>query len=99
MRDVPPPFEEADLDRLAGATDELTGADVKRVIEDGKVLYAFDRARKLPLKSVTEYFVQAIATVRENKKRYAEAEARIRSRPHVPENPFGYVPDFGGGDD
>jgi len=46
-----------------------------------------------------EAFVQAIATVRENKKRYAEAEARIRSRPHVPENPFGYVPDFGGGDD
>jgi len=24
---------------------------------------------------------------------------RIRSRPHVPENPYGYVPDFGGDDD
>jgi transitional endoplasmic reticulum ATPase len=98
MRDVPAPFPEADLGRLAEETDELTGADVKRVIEDGKVLFAFDRARKLPLKPVTDYFVQAITTVRENKKRYAVAEARIRSRPHVPENPHGYVPDYGDDD-
>jgi transitional endoplasmic reticulum ATPase len=99
MRDVPPPFPEADLEKLADETDEMTGADVKRVIEDGKVLYAFDRSRKLSLKPVTEYFVRAISTVRENKKRYAEAEARIRSRPHVPENPYSYVPDVGGDDD
>ena len=99
MRDIPPPFPEADLEKLADETNDMTGADVKRLIEDGKVLFAFDRSRKLPLKSVTDYFVQAITTVRENKKRYAEAEARIRSRPHVPENPYGYVPDFGGDDD
>jgi len=99
MRDMPPVFSQADLERLADDTDELTGADVKRVIEDGKVLFAFDRSRNVPLKPVTEYFVQAIATVRENKRRYAEAEARIRSRPHVPENPFGFVPDYGSDDD
>ncbi len=99
MRDVPPPFPEADLEKLADETNDMTGADVKRLIEDGKVLFAFDRSRKLPLKPVTDYFVQAVTTVRENKKRYAEAEARIRSRPHVPENPYGYVPEFGGEDD
>ncbi len=99
MRDVPPPFPDAHLERLADETEELTGADVKRVIEDGKVLFAFDRSRKMQLKPVTEYFVRAIATVRENKKRYAEAEARIRSRPHVPENPFSFVPSYGGDDD
>ncbi len=99
MRDVPPPFPEADLEKLADETNDMTGADVKRVIEDGKVLFAFDRSRKVPLKSVTEYFVSAITTVRENKKRYAEAEARIRSRPHVPENPYSYVPDYSGDDD
>jgi len=99
MRGVPPPFPEADLEKLADETEEMTGADVKRVIEDGKVLFAFDRSRKVPLSSVTDYFVRAIATVRENKKRYAEAEARIRSRPHVPESPHGYFPEFGGDDD
>jgi transitional endoplasmic reticulum ATPase len=75
MRDVPPPFPEADLEKLADETNDMTGADVKRLIEDGKVLFAFDRSRKLPLKRVTDYFVQAITTVRENKQRYAEAEA------------------------
>ncbi len=99
MRDVPPPFPEADLEKLADETTDMTGADVKRVIEDGKVLFAFDRSRKVPLKPVTDYFVSAISTVRENKKRYAEAEARIRSRPHVPENPYGFVPDYSGDDD
>jgi ATP-dependent 26S proteasome regulatory subunit len=98
MRDVPPPFPEANLEKLADETNDMTGADVKRVIEDGKVLLAFDRSRKVPLKPVTDYFVSAVATVRENKKRYAEAEARIRSRPHVPENPYGYVPDYSGDD-
>ena len=84
MREVPPPFPEANLFNLADETDGLTGADVKRVIEDGKVLFAFDRSKKVPLSPVTDYFVRSVATVRENKKRYAEAEARIRSRPHVP---------------
>ena len=99
MRDMPPPFREADLDKLADETSDMTGADVKRLIEDGKVLFAFDRSRKLPLKPVTDYFVQAIATVRENKKRYAEAEARIRSRPQVPDHPYGNVTDDDDGDD
>jgi SpoVK/Ycf46/Vps4 family AAA+-type ATPase len=99
MRDVPAPFPEADLEKLADETNDMTGADVKRVIEDGKVLFAFDRSRKAPLKPVTDYFLSAITTVRENKKRYAEAEARIRSRPHVPENPYSYVPDYSGDDD
>jgi transitional endoplasmic reticulum ATPase len=75
IRDVPPLFHDADLARLADETDGLTGADVKRVIEDGKVLYAFDRAKGRPLGAVTDYFVRAVATVRENKERYADAEA------------------------
>ena len=99
MREIPPPFPDADLEKLADETSDMTGADVKRVIEDGKVLFAFDRSRKVTLKPVTDYFVSAVTTVRVNKKRYAEAEARIRSRPHVPENPYSYVPDYSGDDD
>ena len=44
---------------MADETNEITGADVKRVIEDGKVLFAFDRSQKVPLKPVTDYFVRA----------------------------------------
>jgi transitional endoplasmic reticulum ATPase len=96
---LPPPFLEADLDRLAQETEGLTGADVKRVVEDGKVLYAFERSKKMTLSPITEYFVRAIATVHENKRRYAEAEARIRSRPQVPENPFAYLHNYGAEDE
>ena len=48
--------------------------------EDGKLLYAYDRARKPTTKPVTEYFLQAIDTVRKNKAQYAQAEASARAR-------------------
>ena len=48
-----------------------TGADLRRVVEDGKILFAFDLARKKPLKTVTEYFLQAVEGVRANKQKYA----------------------------
>jgi hypothetical protein len=59
-------------------TEGFTGADLKRLVEDGKNLLAYDKVRGLPLQPVTEYFLRAVATVRENKARYAEAEARAR---------------------
>jgi transitional endoplasmic reticulum ATPase len=72
-------------DRLIPATRDFTGADLKRVVEDGKALYAFDRATGQPLKPITEYFLDAVETVRDNKARYALAEARARaSRPPRP---------------
>ena len=83
LRDAPSVLADADIEKLADETDDLTGADVKRVVEDGKVLFAFDRSRNKPLAPITDYFVRAITTVRENKKRYAEAEARVRNRGRV----------------
>jgi hypothetical protein len=47
---------------------------------DGKMLFAFDRARNRPPRPATDYFVAAIDTIRANKERYAEAEARIRAQ-------------------
>ena len=60
-----------DVAKLAGATEGLTGADLRRVVEDGKILFAFDLARKKDLKTVTEYFLQAVEGVRANKQKYA----------------------------
>jgi transitional endoplasmic reticulum ATPase len=87
MRDAPSALAGADIEKLADETEDLTGADVKRVIEDGKVLFAFARSRNQPSQPITDYFVRAITTVRENKKRYAAAEARVRNRGQISENP------------
>jgi len=74
-----------DLPRLTAATEGFTGADLKRVIDDGKALYAFERATGVPLKPISDYFLGDVETVRANKKRYAEAEARARAnRPPRP---------------
>jgi ATP-dependent 26S proteasome regulatory subunit len=73
---LPAALTEVDVAKLAAATDDFSGADLKRLVEDGKTLFAYDKARGLPAKPATEYFVAAIDVVRANKQRYAEAEAR-----------------------
>jgi len=73
-----------DAARLAAATEGFTGADLKRLVEDGKSLFAYDKARGDKLKPTTEYFLAAVETVRINKQRYAEAEARARQRNVMP---------------
>jgi transitional endoplasmic reticulum ATPase len=74
-----------DLNQLTAAAEGFTGADLKRVIDDGKALYAFDRAAGQSLQPITDYFLVAIETVRANKRRYAQAEARARAnRPPRP---------------
>jgi ATP-dependent 26S proteasome regulatory subunit len=75
---LPAGLGEADLPRLASASAGFTGADLKRVAEDGKLLLGADRARGAGLLPTTDYFLRAIETVRANKARYAEAEARAR---------------------
>ncbi len=80
-----PPFDTIEVTRLVEATVGFTGADLKRLLEDGKNLLAYDRVRGLPSRQATEYFLRAVETVRENKARYAEADARARTqRPSRP---------------
>jgi SpoVK/Ycf46/Vps4 family AAA+-type ATPase len=66
--------------RLARETEGFTGADLKRLVEDGKALLAYDKVRGEPLRPATEYFVEAVRTVRDNKQCYAAAESRSRAR-------------------
>jgi transitional endoplasmic reticulum ATPase len=77
---LPAAFAGTDVTRLSEATEGLTGADLKGVIEDGKLLLAYDRTRGVPLQEMTAYFLKAIETVRGNKERYAEAEAYARAQ-------------------
>ncbi|MGH7617342.1 MAG: hypothetical protein ACREPM_08955, partial [Gemmatimonadaceae bacterium] len=73
--------------------DGLSGADLKRVVDDGKLLFAYERQRDTPPLPATQYFIRAIETVRRNKEQYAAAEARARAR-HPVRPP--YFDDFGG---
>lgn len=75
-----PAFAGLDTTVLASQTEGLTGADLKRLIEDGKILFAYDKVRGKELRPITEYFLQAIETIRTNKERYVEAEATIRQQ-------------------
>jgi AAA+ superfamily predicted ATPase len=77
---LPETVKGIDVAALADATDGLTGADIKALMEDGKMLFAYDRSRGADTKPPTEYFVSAIGTIRANKARYAEAEAKIRAQ-------------------
>jgi SpoVK/Ycf46/Vps4 family AAA+-type ATPase len=79
LADLPSAIASVDPQQLAAAADGFTGADLKRLVEDGKSLYAYDRARGERPQPAIDYFLAAIETVRANKQRYAEAEARSRA--------------------
>src|SRR5437870_13629620 len=49
-----------DVSRLAGATEGFTGADLKRLVEDGKNLLAYDRVQGRPVRAATDYFLAAV---------------------------------------
>ena len=80
LSQLPPALADADVSQLAPATVGFTGADLKRLVEDGKTLYAYDRAHQQSLRSSTDYMISAVELVRSNKARYAEAETHARQQ-------------------
>lgn len=80
LRNLPPQLAEADLTRLVQATEGFTGADLKRLIEDSKTMFAYDKAQGAVLHEATEYHLRAVEAVRINKERYAQAEALARQQ-------------------
>jgi ATP-dependent 26S proteasome regulatory subunit len=84
LSSVPDELQEVEVPRLVAASEDFTGADLKRLIEDGKALYAYDRAQGAELRPTTDYFLNAIEAVKQNKQHYAEAEAQALMRPKSP---------------
>ena len=70
LQELPEPFASADLKEIAAAARHLTGADLKGVVEDAKLLLAHDKARGREPKAVETYFFAAIESVRANERRY-----------------------------
>ncbi len=84
---LPAELQGLDRTRIVELTEAFTGADVKRLVEDAKGFYAFDRVRKATTRPATDYFIEAANGVRENQQRYRTAEEAARSRPKA-QSPF-----------
>lgn len=84
LRNLPPQLSGCDREHVLEASDGFTGADMKRLVEDAKGLYAFDRATGAAIRGATEYFLEAAAKVAENKRQYQQAEAAAQMRARFP---------------
>jgi transitional endoplasmic reticulum ATPase len=93
-RDLPKELTGYDHDRILSATEGFTGADIKRLIEDAKALYGFDRASGKTLRSATEYVDEAATGVRENKERYDNAEIAAQRKPKTGRRFYYPTPQF-----
>jgi ATP-dependent 26S proteasome regulatory subunit len=82
--ELPQALRRVDMAALSSATEGFTGADLKRLVEDGKAVYAYDKSKQLELKTPTDYFLKAAEGVRENKQRFAAAEAQAALKPKSP---------------
>jgi hypothetical protein len=60
----------ADIAAIADASHGLTGADLRAVVEDGKLLFAHGKACGEAPRPVEEYFLEAVAAVRGNRRNY-----------------------------
>lgn len=70
LRQAPPPLGTADFGAIADASHGLTGADLRAVVEDGKLLFAHGKAHGEAPRPVEEYFLEAVAAVRGNRRNY-----------------------------
>jgi ATP-dependent 26S proteasome regulatory subunit len=75
-----------DLEAVVEASGQFTGADLKRLVEDAKNLYAMDLTRGRPARPLTEYLQEAIERLRRSKEQYASADQTARQR--RPERPI-----------
>jgi SpoVK/Ycf46/Vps4 family AAA+-type ATPase len=71
---LPAPIDAVDLELIGTSARGLTGADLKAVVEDGKLLFAHDVSLGNPLRPIDDYFLDAIDTVRANQVNYARAK-------------------------
>jgi transitional endoplasmic reticulum ATPase len=81
LKDLPAPFDDIDLRTVAEATEGFTGADLKRLVEDAKTLYAYEKLRERECYDGSYYLLKAIEKVRANKVQYALAENLARQQP------------------
>jgi ATP-dependent 26S proteasome regulatory subunit len=85
LTSLPVHLQTVRVEDVVAATDGFTGADLKRLVEDAKALYAYDRAGLQTPQEFTLYLLTAAEGLRDNKRRFAEAGTA--RRPPTPANP------------
>ena len=90
---LPAQLRQVDITKLAAGTEGLTGSDLKSLIQDGKILYAYDKSRNRPLEDIGKYFERAVTTIRSNKEKYAEAEAKNKMKTTAAD-PFSFMRNY-----
>ena len=78
---LPEPLASVDVAMLAAAGANLTGADLKAVVEDGKLAYAHERLSGGSTRAMESYFLDAIEELRENRRRYRRAKPSNLTEP------------------
>jgi transitional endoplasmic reticulum ATPase len=68
-------FASADLAQIAESSRGFTGADLKAVVEDAKLLFAHDVTTGRPPRKIEDYFAGAIEEVRTNHRNYGRHRA------------------------
>ncbi len=84
---MPPPLCNVDVAQLVSASHGATGADLKAIIEDGKLLFAHDQMTGNHGRPAEGYFMDAIATLRQNRRKY---QRRRRQSQLTEARPFGF---------
>ncbi|AMV21086.1 ATP-dependent zinc metalloprotease FtsH 1 [Planctomyces sp. SH-PL14] len=92
--DGQPLFEGVDLAPVVERSDEFSGADLKRLVQDAKLAYAGDRKANRPTVPIGERLVAAANQIRRNREVYAEAEARANARRPTRPQWFSPMSDF-----
>lgn len=90
LNKLPSPLRDVDVKQVASQTEGLTGADLRRLVEDAKILYAYDRSKKIESDDILSYFFKAIETIRSNKTKYLEAEEKSRMKNAMPD-PYAFL--------
>jgi ATP-dependent 26S proteasome regulatory subunit len=75
LASLPPPLCAVDIDALVSASRGSTGADLKAIVEDGKLQFAYDHSAGKPILPLEEYFLNAIAAARRHRQRYRRRKA------------------------
>jgi len=91
---LPEVMKAIDADALVKHTDGFTGADLRRLFQDARNLYAYDVANGKQPGTPTSYLLKSVDMVTDNKKRRSEAESRAKSS-----TPLYYLPFEHGADD
>ena len=78
---LPEPLASVDVAMLASASAHLTGADLKAVVEDGKLAYAHEHLNGGFTRAIESYFLDAIEELRENRRRYRRSKPPSLTEP------------------